>query len=342
MSSSWLPMASCDLTATLDLLGRTPAVLEALLRGTGEARHGWRESPDTWSTHEVVGHLIHGEETDWVPRARLILEHGAARAFEPFDRFAQLERFAGWPLASLLDHFTTLRRSNLETVRGWHLTAAQLALPGRHPELGPVTLGQLLATWAVHDLNHLAQISRVLARHSSEDVGPWRAYLSVLKPPSPPVLDAVLDAWDRGNTVLINLLRLIPTGGLEARALPGSPTVAQMFMHLHHERMVSVFENAPEWAGVVPAEEWQAEREVERIVEALLESGRRVREAVRGRIDAGRGFDCNFAHPIQLIQFLIFHEGYHHGQIKLALKAAGVPVTDDVAGPVIWDVWRTR
>lgn len=331
-----------ELTATLDQLGRTPGVLDALLRGTAEAAHAWHESPDTWSVHEVVGHLVHGEETDWVPRARIVLEHGDTRSFEPFDRFAQLQRFAGWSLDDLLDRFAELRRSNLETVRGWHLTAAQLALTGRHPELGKVTLGQLLATWAVHDLNHLAQINRVLARRSTEDVGPWRAYLSVLNPSPAGLLAAVLDAWERGNTALIHLVRLIPEGALAARAMAGSPTVAQMFLHLHHERMVSVFENAPEWAGEVPAEEWQVEEDAEQIVVQLEESARRVRDAVRGRIAAGRGLDSDFAHPIQLIQFLIFHDGYHHGQIKLALKAAGCPIPDAVAGPRIWDVWRAR
>jgi hypothetical protein len=129
---------------------------------------------------DVVGHLINGEETDWVPRARIILEQGEAQPFEPFDRFAQFGRFAGWSLEQLLDRFAELRQANLDVVRGWRLTEAQLALKGRHPELGPVTLRELLATWAVHDLNHLAQISRVLAKRYTDEVGPWRAYLSVL------------------------------------------------------------------------------------------------------------------------------------------------------------------
>jgi hypothetical protein len=171
---------SFDFAETLDLLERTPAVVDSLLRGTSPAWHTADEGPGTWSAFDVVGHFIHGEETDWVPRARIILEHGDARPFEPFDRFAQLTRFAGWPLPRLLDRFAELRRENLETVRGWQLTEAQLALPGRHPELGPVTLRQLLATWAVHDLNHVAQIARVLAKRSTDEVGPWRAYLSIL------------------------------------------------------------------------------------------------------------------------------------------------------------------
>lgn len=169
-----------DLPQTLDILERTPAVLDALLRGTSDAWHAVAEGPDTWSAYDVVGHLVHGEETDWLPRARIILEHGEARPFEPFDRFAQFRRFAGWPLARLLDRFAELRRANLDVVRGWGLTEAQLALTGRHPAFGTVDLRQLLATWAVHDLNHVGQISRVMAKRYTDEVGPWRAYLSVL------------------------------------------------------------------------------------------------------------------------------------------------------------------
>ena len=156
------------------------------------------------------------------------------------------------------------------------------------------------------------------------------------------MLDALLDSWDRGNKVLINLLRAVPPGGLDARAMAGSPTIAEMFTHLHHERMVSVLENAPECAGPVPAGEWSPESDPQRIEQMLVESGRRVRDAVRGRVEAGRALDRDFRHPVQLLQFLIFHEGYHHGQIKLALKAAGCPMADDDAGPLVWDVWRAR
>jgi DinB superfamily len=169
-----------DLPETLDLLERTPTVVSALLRGTSASWYDINEGPDTWSAFEVVGHLIHADETDWMPRARIILEHGESRPFEPFDRFAQLTRFAGWPLDQLLDKFAELREANLETVRSWRLTEAQLALPGRHPELGAVTLGQLLATWAVHDLNHIAQIARVMAKRYTQEVGVWREYLSIL------------------------------------------------------------------------------------------------------------------------------------------------------------------
>jgi len=156
------------------------------------------------------------------------------------------------------------------------------------------------------------------------------------------LLDAVLDSWDRSNQALINLLRLVPEGGLDARVVESSPTVCQMFAHLHHERMISVFENAPEYAGPVPAEEWATERDVQRIAAMLDDSRTRVRNSVQGRLQSGRAFDRDFAHPIQLLQFLIFHDNYHHGQIKLALKAGGCPLPDDAAGPLIWDVWRAR
>ncbi len=158
----------------------------------------------------------------------------------------------------------------------------------------------------------------------------------------PPVLDAVFDAWDRNNTVLVNLLRAIPAGGLDARATATSPTVAQMFAHVHHERLASVSENAPECAGEVLYDEWAPALDVETMAALLLDSGKRVRQAVEARIHIDRGFDCSYAHPIQLVPFLIFHEAYHHGQIKLALKAAGCPISDDLAGPLTWDVWRAR
>jgi len=173
--------ASFDLRETFDILARTPAVLDTLLRRTASSWHAINEGAGTWSAFDVVGHLIFGEETDWVPRARIILEHGEGTEFEPFDRFAQFSRFGGWSLDRLLDRFAELRRANLDTVGGWQLTAAQLALTGRHPELGIVSLRQLLATWAAHDLNHISQIVRVMAKRYTEEVGPWRAYLSILE-----------------------------------------------------------------------------------------------------------------------------------------------------------------
>ncbi|MGQ0767272.1 MAG: DinB family protein [Gemmatimonadota bacterium] len=157
-----------------------------------------------------------------------------------------------------------------------------------------------------------------------------------------PLLDAILEGWDRNNTVLVNLLRAIPAGGLEARGATGSPTVAQMFNHLHHERMISVLENAPECAGETPDEEWSSASDIARLEQKLSESARRVREAVSNRVAAGKGLDREFAHPVHLVEFLIFHEAYHHGQIKLALKIAGTPIPDADAGPLTWHVWRAR
>lgn len=156
------------------------------------------------------------------------------------------------------------------------------------------------------------------------------------------LLDALLDAWDRNNTVLLNLLGALPDGALEARAMDGSPSISEMFTHMHHERMISVLENAPESAGPVPEKEWAAETDPGRIAQMLNESAAAVRVAVQRRVESGRGLDREFAHPIHLLQFLIFHEGYHHGQIKLALKLAGRALGDDWAGPLTWGVWRRR
>lgn len=172
--------APFDLAEGIAILERTPALLDAWLRGLPNAWVRADEGGDTWNAFDVVGHLIDGEETDWIPRARIILEQGEGRPFDKYDRFAQATRFAGWSLETLLDRFAALRRDNLATVRGWRLTGEQLDRRGRHPELGAVTLRQLLATWVAHDLNHLAQISRVMAKRHAEDVGPWRAYLSIL------------------------------------------------------------------------------------------------------------------------------------------------------------------
>jgi hypothetical protein len=162
------------------ILARTPATLDALLRGLPDGWIAAHEGGETWSPFDVIGHLIHGERTDWVPRARIILEHGEARAFTMFDRFAQFAVSEGRTLASLLDEFALVRRENLRELASLGITEADLERRGRHPELGVVTLRQLLATWVAHDLDHVAQVSRVLARQYSDEVGPWRAYLRII------------------------------------------------------------------------------------------------------------------------------------------------------------------
>ena len=159
---------------------------------------------------------------------------------------------------------------------------------------------------------------------------------------SSPLLDAILTAWDRHQATMLGLLSVIPAGGLAARAMDSSPTVGAMFAHMHYERMVSVKENAPEWAGTIPAVQWNPAAGQEQLRSMLEESGQRVRQAVQARIEADRSLDQDFPHPLQLLQFLIFHESYHHGQIKLALKATGNPLDDEVIGPLTWDVWRAR
>ena len=162
------------------ILARTPTTLDALLRGLPDGWVAAHEGGDTWSPFDVVGHLIHGERTDWIPRARIILEHGDAKPFEKFDRLAQFRDSDGRSLGSLLDEFAALRRDNMQALESMHLTDTDLDRRGRHPELGVVTLRQLLATWVAHDLDHIAQISRVLARQYSDEVGPWRAYLRII------------------------------------------------------------------------------------------------------------------------------------------------------------------
>lgn len=171
------PFALDDAAA---ILARTPAALDALLRDLPRAWATATEGANTWSPFDVIGHLIHGELTDWLPRAKLILEHGNTRPFEKFNRFAQLEASSGKTLEQLLDEFAAVRRRNLDELRSLRLTDADLDRAGLHPELGPVTMRQLLATWVAHDLDHVMQIARVLARQYADDVGPWRAYLRVI------------------------------------------------------------------------------------------------------------------------------------------------------------------
>lgn len=168
------------LPGSMAVLERTPETLRALLAGLPPAWTEATEGPETWSPYAIVGHLIHGERTDWIPRARIILAQGADRRFTPFDMSAHFRESRGKSLADLLGEFARLRAENLATLEGWRLTEGQLALEGEHPEFGPVTLRQLLATWVVHDLGHLAQVARVMAKQYREAVGPWRAYLPVL------------------------------------------------------------------------------------------------------------------------------------------------------------------
>lgn len=169
-----------QLNDALEVLERTPHTFRALLGGMTEAWTAPNEGPDTFSAFDNVGHLIHGEKTDWIPRARIILAQGANRRFEKYDRFAQYQESQGKSLADLLDEFTRLRAENLVTLRGWRLADRELALEGEHPELGTVTLRQLLATWVAHDLGHIAQTTRALAKQYRDAVGPWRVYLPVL------------------------------------------------------------------------------------------------------------------------------------------------------------------
>jgi hypothetical protein len=170
-----------DLDQTLALLSRTPSVLDALLRGQHEAWTMLNEGAETWSAFDIVGHLIHGELTDWLPRVRVILQHGESLPFEAFDRQGHQEAARGKTLEQLLDEFARLRAGNLGELRGLRLAPKDLRRRGRHPSLGAVTLSELLAAWAVHDLNHLHHVSRVMAHQYREAVGPWSAYLGVLR-----------------------------------------------------------------------------------------------------------------------------------------------------------------
>ncbi len=171
----------------LPILRRTPTTLRALLEGLPETWTRATEGPKTWSPFDVVGHLIHGERTDWLPRVEHLLKHGDAVAFPPFDREAMFEQSRGRTLAELLDEFASLRAASLQRLEILGLTEADFARRGRHPEFGVVTLGQHLATWVAHDLSHIAQVVRVMGRQYSEAVGPWGTYLPMLKRGTPSV-----------------------------------------------------------------------------------------------------------------------------------------------------------
>jgi hypothetical protein len=166
-----------NLDLTLEALSRTPQILQRLLRDLDDEWARANQGSETWSPFDIIGHFIHGERTDWVPRARMILQDGTSRAFEPFDRFAQYEASKGKTMNELLDIFEALRGQNVQAVKDMNLGPSDLHLKGVHPELGEVTLEQLLATWMVHDLAHIGQIAEVMRWQFKKAVGPWAAYL---------------------------------------------------------------------------------------------------------------------------------------------------------------------
>lgn len=168
------------LERALEVLERTPGALRSMLGGLSDPWALENEGPETFSPHDVVGHLIHGEKTDWIPRIRLILEHGETQPFEPFDRFGFRAYATGVPIDALLHDFEHLRAENLAALRAFQLGPDELARKGAHPFLGPVTLGQLIAAWVVHDLGHLSQAARVMAKQYREAVGPWTQFLAIL------------------------------------------------------------------------------------------------------------------------------------------------------------------
>jgi len=169
-----------NLSDTISLLSHTPSTLDALLRNLPETWTRSNEGGDTWTTLEVLGHLIDADRTNWIPRAKSILQFGETQPFPPFDRGGHLRGSQGKSLPQLLDEFALTRTASLEELRSWHLQPDQLNLRGHHPAFGSVTLSQLLATWATHDLTHLHQISRILAHQYQQAVGPWSQYLGVL------------------------------------------------------------------------------------------------------------------------------------------------------------------
>lgn len=174
-------MGQFDLAQAIEILEKTPAILKTWLENTSEAWVQYKSDEESWSAFDIVGHFIHGEKTDWIPRARLILQREGEKEFEPFDRFAQFEDSQGKTLVDLLEEFSQLREKNLDTLRGFDLQPDDLERQGKHPVLGTVNLGQLIATWVVHDLEHLSQMAHGMAQRYKEEVGPWVEYLEVLK-----------------------------------------------------------------------------------------------------------------------------------------------------------------
>jgi hypothetical protein len=176
-------MMEYQMDEAVEILRRTPGTLRALLAGLPDVWTRSTAGEGMWSAYDIVGHLLHGEETDWIPRARIILEHGDARPFDAFDRTAMFDKYAGASLEGLLDAFDEARTRNLHALNSLNITAEMLALKGMHPALGSVTLGQLLATWVVHDLNHIGQIVEGMSHQYGEAVGVWKAYLGILNRP---------------------------------------------------------------------------------------------------------------------------------------------------------------
>ena len=170
-----------DLNKTLEILERTPRVLEVMLGGLSEEWTNSNEGAETWSAYDVMGHLIHGEKSDWIPRMEIILSEGRDKKFEPFDRFAQFRESQGKSLHQLLEEFKQIRERNIQHLRAKNLSAIDFAKTGIHPAFGEVTLLQLLSTWTVHDMNHIAQIARVMGKQYTTEVGPWKQYLGILK-----------------------------------------------------------------------------------------------------------------------------------------------------------------
>jgi hypothetical protein len=170
-----------NLTHATDSLSRTPGILRSLLGNLPNEWTSGNEGDQSWSPFDVLGHLIHGELTDWIPRIKLIVESGESKTFEPFDRFAQFEASKGKSMEELLATFEEVRSNSIDALHKMNITEEDLKIRGKHPELGAVTLEELIATWVVHDLDHLAQISRTMAKQYKEAVGPWQAYLSILK-----------------------------------------------------------------------------------------------------------------------------------------------------------------
>jgi hypothetical protein len=174
------PPVPFRIESATQVLERTPGALRGMLSGLDLTWLNGNCGAETFSPFDVVGHLIHGEKTDWMPRLRLILEHGETVPFEPFDRFAQYAASQGRKIEELLAEFTRLRSANVVKLRAYRFTEAMLALRGKHPELGSVTVRELVATWVVHDLNHIRQIARTMAWQYRDEVGPWKEYLPVL------------------------------------------------------------------------------------------------------------------------------------------------------------------